>query len=234
MIEGNDPRGIDVALLVRKDLPLEIKAKSHKNLVDSTTGTLVFSRDLPAYSIYEKGNSEPLLTIFGTHFKSQRDSDGDPRSVKKRTLQVQAASLIISDYEKQFPNVPILISGDFNNDVRTAKEFDSLKEIGLRDAFDISTGLTVPMENRGTHFYFGGNGEATVSQLDANFFNKVAILQKIVKSAQILSFINENGDDYPVPNTYKERERLPSDHRATLLILDLSKKDFISKKQKAS
>ena len=222
LIDGNDERGIDVGLLVRKDLPLEIDVESHKNLVVTATGELVFSRDLPSYTIREKGFSKPLLTIYGTHFKSQRNSNGDPRSVKKRTQQAKAASLIILDYQRQFPEDRIMISGDFNNDLRFAEDFSDLKKLGLKDAFDISTGETVPFKERGTQFFFNGRGEATISQLDATLFNDVAVKQKIVKSARILNFLDKDGNEYPIPRTYNEREEMPSDHRPTLIIMDLS------------
>lgn len=222
LIEGNDPRGVDVGLLVRKDLPLEVEMHSHKNMVDSETGELVFSRDLPAYILREKGQQKPLMIIFGTHFKSQRSTDNDKNGFRKRSLQAKAASVIVGKYEEMFPEVPILLVGDFNNDVRRAPEFTSLKNIGLVDSFDVAAD-TVPEAERGTHFFFPRNGNPSVSQLDAIMLNKTAVKKQIAKSTKVLSHIDSDGQPYPPPRSYEERQRRPSDHLPILSVFDLSR-----------
>lgn len=219
-IEGNDPRGVDVGLLLRKDLPLDVEVQSHKNLIDETTGQLVFSRDLPVYILREKGSDSPLLIVFGTHFKSQRSTDGDPLGMRKRTLQAKAASLIIADYEQRYPGVPMILTGDFNNDVRRAAEFAPLRNIGLVDSFDLAAD-TVPPQDRGTHFYFPRKGPSSVNQLDSIMLNKAAAQKVKVKSAKVLTHIDPQGNDYPPPKSYGERETRASDHLPILSILDL-------------
>ncbi len=221
LIEGNDPRGVDVGLMVRKDLPLEVEVHSHKNLTEDKSGDLVFSRDLPAYILREKGSKQPLMIIFGTHFKSQRSIEGDSRGFKKRSLQVKAASLIIAEYEKQFPGVPIVLAGDFNNDFRRAPEFDPLKGMGMVDSFDLAPD-TVEKNRRGTHFFFPRNGNPKISQLDAILLNQAAAQKQLVKQAKVLAHIDPEGNPYPPPRSYKERETRASDHLPIMSIFDLS------------
>lgn len=219
-IEGNDPRGVDVGLLLRKDLPLDIEVHSHKNLVNDATGDLVFSRDLPVYILREKGNEKPLLVVFGTHFKSQRSTDGDPLGFRKRSQQVVAATQLIGDYEKMFPGTPIILTGDFNNDIRRAPEFAPLKTAGMVDSFDIASDTTPP-QARGTHYYFPRSGPSSVNQLDAIMLNQTAAQKLIVKSAKVLAHIDPQGKAYPPPKTYGERETRASDHLPILTVIDL-------------
>lgn len=221
LIEGNDPRGVDVGLMLRKDLPLEVEVHSHKNLTNDESGNLVFSRDLPAYILREKGTAKPLMIIFGTHFKSQRSSNGDSRGFKKRSLQAKAASLIIEDYEKEFPGVPIILTGDFNNDIRRAPEFEPLKQMGMVDSFDLAKD-TVEKNRRGTHFFFPREGNPSISQLDAILLNQVAAQKQMVKEAKVLSHIDPEGNAYPPPQSYQERETRASDHLPIMSIFDLS------------
>lgn len=222
LIDGNDPRGVDVGLMLRKDLPLEVEVQSHKNLVSDDTGELVFSRDLPAYILREKGQEKPMMIVFGTHFKSKRSVNGDAHGTRKRTLQAKAASLIIEEYEKQYPGVPIVLTGDFNNDVRNSREFEPLKTIGLVDSFDLAS-VTVEKNHRGTHFFFPKNGQASISQLDSIMLNQAAVEKQMVKEAKILSHIDPQGNPYPPPQSYEERQTRASDHLPILSIFDLSR-----------
>lgn len=219
-IEGNDPRGVDVGLLLRKDLPLDIEVHSHKNLTDDSTGALVFSRDLPVFILREKGVDKPLMLVFGTHFKSQRSTDGDPLGFKKRSMQVRAASQLIADYEKLYPGVPVILTGDFNNDVRRSPEFGPLRNIGLVDSFDVAKDTT-PLQSRGTHFYFPRSGPSSVNQLDAIMLNQAAVQKLKIKSAKVLSHIDPQGNLYPPPKSYGERETRASDHLPILTVIDL-------------
>src|SRR5262249_49794479 len=89
---GNDGRGIDVAMLVAADLDVDIKYETHKDATwhdpVENRDELVFSRDLPALIIYEKGAQIPAAVILGHHGKSKRDRPGDPESNVMRKGQV--------------------------------------------------------------------------------------------------------------------------------------------------
>jgi len=230
LIEGNDGRGIDIGLWVRKDLPIDLEIHSHKNLIDSQTGQLVYSRDFPTYILSEKNdqfntqNKNPFLIVEATHNKSQRGDEKDPTSSGKRTEQFEASSDITSEYEKLYPDTPIIMTGDFNIDVKkmATPELNSLKKIGMVDAFESTTDST-PLSERDTHYFFDHDGNLSKSQLDTMLINIVAYTNKIIKSAKVLFHIQPNGEDFPPPTTFKERELQPSDHRPNLFILDLEK-----------
>ncbi|MFZ4403586.1 MAG: endonuclease/exonuclease/phosphatase family protein, partial [Pseudobdellovibrionaceae bacterium] len=124
LIEGNDSRGIDIGFLVKVDLPFFIEQQTHKDMLWPLDGRQVriFSRDVPALLLSKSKGEKPFLIVLGNHAKSKRDGDGDPLSNKLRTAQYEAMAKIITEYQKQFPNTPIVLGGDFNTQVNTARE----------------------------------------------------------------------------------------------------------------
>jgi hypothetical protein len=245
-IEGNDERGINLGLYLDKRLPLEVEVHSHKNLVHDATGDLVFSRDFPAYILSEKGAKKPLLVLLGTHFKSQRPSDGDPTGSVKRTIQSDAAALIIETYRSKYPGTLVATMGDFNNEMRLktepeaasqsgtgsqreqsnyrkglSPEFESLRRIGMLDAFEAAPEST-EWNRRGTHFFFQGK-RLSMKQLDAILIDEVSVQRGRLKSAFVLPHVDDEGYDLPPPKSYEEREQRGSDHLAIEVILDLTK-----------
>lgn len=224
LIEGNDERGIDVAFLLKKDLPFDVEMQSHRN-VATGNGSKQFSRDLPVVAIRKAGakeNDEPLAFFMGTHYKSQRDSDGDPRSVLRRTAQVQATVKIKERYEAAHPRTPIFLLGDFNADLRSAPEFKPLWQNGFRDSFDLSPN-PLPKEQRLTHAYFPRGGDPNYSQLDGILVNKAGQDAGIVKSAAILPYRTAEGKEMGIPRSFAEREKQGSDHRKLQIKLDFEK-----------
>ncbi|MCR4296118.1 MAG: hypothetical protein NUW21_11340, partial [Elusimicrobia bacterium] len=123
LIEGNDERGIDVAFLVKKDLPFLVEQRSHKDetWLDPVLGggpRPLFSRDLTALVVRAPGRAAPLFVMFGTHYKSKRDRDGDPQSNILRAAQVERSAGIIARYRAEFgADVPVMLAGDFNGEV---------------------------------------------------------------------------------------------------------------------
>lgn len=225
LIDGNDERGIDVAVLIKNDLPFDMEVLSHKEVLNSRKSSKVFSRDLPVVVFRKAGAAEtdkPLMYISGAHYKSQRDSPGDPLSVKKRTEQVSKAAQILSGFEKQYPTTPGFHIGDMNADVRTATEFQSLWDMGYKDSFDLAPN-PLPKDERKTHSYFPRGGTPKHSQLDAILVNKAGADADIVKNAEIIPYKNSDGTDMPLPKTYDERSQQGSDHRKLRSILSFKK-----------
>lgn len=222
LIDGNDERGLDVGLLLDKRLPLTVEVHSHRNLIHEASGQVVFSRDLPAYIITEKGQLAPMMIIFGTHFKSQRSTDGDRFGQKRRTLQAFAAAKIIQFYEELYPGTPILLTGDLNKDWRRAEDFQALRSIGMIDAFDLAED-TEEFQRRGTHYYFNRWGDLEVNQLDAMLLNGAAIKANFLKSAKVLPHVDGEGYDLGPPRSYDERKLRGSDHLPIQVIFDLNK-----------
>lgn len=225
LIEGNDERGIDIAFLVKKDLPFNIEQRSHKEetWTDPVLGggpTKLFSRDLTSLVVRAPGKTQPLFVLFGTHYKSKRDRDGrDPESVIMRTAQVQRTAEIMERYRREFgADVPMMIAGDFNGAVADEAAYKPLyAAAGLTDSFDAAPTPSTP-EERITHTYHPRGGPAHYAQMDAVLVSKS--LKGAVQSAKVYRYKNPDGTVRAIPKTYEERELNPSDHFPLIVTLD--------------
>jgi hypothetical protein len=109
LIDGNDPRGIDVGLALRAGWRIW-GMQSH---VDDRgpDGSLVFSRDCPEYVV--TGPGDALLAVLPNHFKSKFGGD-DARSRARRRAQAEAAAGIYLRLRAEgMENVVLL--GDLND-----------------------------------------------------------------------------------------------------------------------
>lgn len=223
LIEGNDSRGIDVALLVKKDLPFDVLAQSHREVKEDDQK--IFSRDFVVASFMAPGgkaSDEPLFKVMNTHNKSQRDSPGDIRSVKKRTQQVERQAEITLSEMKAHPEVPSFILGDMNADVRGAPELEPLRRIGFKDAFDLSS-KPVPSDARVTQFYFPQDAPPVYSQLDGMFVSPSGQKLGVVKNVETVPDLDEFGVARLLPKNMRERSLQASDHRAVKMNVDFQK-----------
>lgn len=227
MQKGNDTRGIEIGFLVKKDLPFDIRLHSHAHkseVTESGKQQRIFSRDLPSLHIRFKTtsmNDPPDLIVSGTHYKSQRDRKGDPNSAQLRTRQAQETRTILEEYKNVYPETPILIGGDFNADVHTGQEFKGLFEGGfLTDSFDV---LAQPLskEQRITQTFHPFEGDTKYSQLDAILVDSNAA--PLVNDAKVFRYKNADGKEKPIPKTYEERKKNPSDHFMVLIETDLKR-----------
>ena len=225
LIQGNDiEKRINIAFGVRRDLKVDAELISHRaeTWIDPLDGKekLLFSRDMPVLILRRAGEEQPFLILVGTHNKSQRPSPGDPLSEGQRTAQSARQAKIIGLLRKRFgKKVLVVDGGDFNKDVRTGREFEPLHREGLVDAFDLKG--STPPENRITHTYHPKHGNREVSQLDAAFMPEE--FKDTIKSVRVIPHKDASGNPKPLPLTYDEREKNPSDHMALELILDLTK-----------
>ena len=90
LVDGNDPRGIDVGLFC--DGTAEVTwIRSHIDVPDPATPRRpLFSRDCPVYQLALPGNGQPLYLLLN-HLKSQSFSSGDPDPLRSRqSKQVRA------------------------------------------------------------------------------------------------------------------------------------------------
>lgn len=83
LVDGNDPRGIDVGLFCRTDIDIR-SVRSHVDVPDpaSPTGHTLFSRDCPVYRLGLPGGTELVLLV--NHLKSQSFSSGNPDALRSR------------------------------------------------------------------------------------------------------------------------------------------------------
>lgn len=226
LIEGNDERGIDVAFLVKKDLPFQIEQRSHKDetwqdpALGGATRTL-FSRDLTSLVVRAPGKTQPLFVLFGTHYKSKRDRPGDPESNIERAAQVRRTAEIMDRYRKEFgADVPMMLAGDYNGSVNEEAAYKPLyAAAGLTDSFDAAPTPSTP-EERITHTFHPRGGPAHYAQMDAVLVSKS--LKGAVQSAVVYRYKNPDGTVRAIPKTYEERELNPSDHFPLIVTLDFA------------
>lgn len=123
LIDGNDPRGIDVGILSR--YPIEC-IRSH--IADLGQGRLpVFSRDCPEYEIRVNGTR---LWILGNHFKSKGFGAAADNEKKRRAQARQVRKIYETALER---SAHVVVAGDLN-DTPASVAIKTLLRAGLRDA----------------------------------------------------------------------------------------------------
>lgn len=212
LIPGNSDRGIEIGYIVRKNLPFTFHHISHKEKG--------FSRDVSELRIY-KNNKIELITLL-VHLKSKWDREGnDPLGFTKRSQEISTLLEIYNNLSIQFPNCPIIISGDFNGVAQRdncEREFrDIYKKTALLDVLEI---LNVPPEDRISYVHFAKDGKSECFQLDYIFL-PLTLQDKIKKEESgIYLFKDPFGATLSIPKNSFERYALPSDHYPLVLSLD--------------
>jgi endonuclease/exonuclease/phosphatase family metal-dependent hydrolase len=110
LIDGNDDRGIDVAIMSR--LPV-LSLRTHINEPSGHIGNTnaTFSRDCLEVTI-QLPNSKDLLVMVN-HLKSKRPSPGDPQSNLRRENQAKRVAELIDTHNLQTEFV--VVAGDLND-----------------------------------------------------------------------------------------------------------------------
>jgi endonuclease/exonuclease/phosphatase family metal-dependent hydrolase len=134
LIDGNDDRGIDVAVMTRAGFEIEL-IRSHVD--DTDHGKLIFSRDCAEYHLKTPSNQRLVLLV--NHFKSKGfGSQAD--SNRKRKLQAQRVKTIYEGL-RQGGADNVAIVGDFNdtpdsNPLSPLIQGTDLKDISEHPNFD--------------------------------------------------------------------------------------------------
>jgi len=152
--DSPDARGIDVALLYRKD---EFKSISHKRIpvvfrFDSSLKT----RDI----LYVKGKASGsgILHIFVNHWSSRRE--GRQQTEQKRIFSAVTLRKSVDSIFNLEPEAKIIIMGDFNDEPTNMSLHSVLnatnkrKNAGLRDLYNLMYDKH-NFENAGTYSYKG-------------------------------------------------------------------------------
>ena len=146
LVEGNDPRLIDLAVLSK--LPLG-PVVSHQHAVHrEAPGEAVFSRDLLEVDILHPTKRTRLLTVFNNHLKSQFVPFGqDPVAGKeaadtRRRRQAETIEVLVAARTR--PDSRYLILGDLND----APDAAPLAAIASSDRLGLVNALTQPTETR--------------------------------------------------------------------------------------
>ena len=109
LVEGNDPRGIDVAVLSRYPV---VHQQTHRNdwffRRDESGGDCYrYARDCLEVHLKVAGRRVILLVV---HFKSHRDDDPD-----RRLAEAQQTRLLADRLAEEHSQASLVIAGDFND-----------------------------------------------------------------------------------------------------------------------
>jgi endonuclease/exonuclease/phosphatase family metal-dependent hydrolase len=126
LIDGNDDRGIDVAIMSR--LPV-LSLRTHINEPPGHIGNVgaTFSRDCLEVTIQLPNNKQLLIMV--NHFKSKRPSPGDPNSNLKREKQAKRVAELLDAHNLQTEFV--VVAGDLNDKPDSQPLKPLLKKKGL-------------------------------------------------------------------------------------------------------
>ncbi len=162
LVDGNDPRGIDVGILCDPEIEV-VSIRSHVDTPDpaSTTGRRLFSRDCPVYRLLLPGGDDVFVLL--NHLKSQSFTFGNPDPLRSRQsaevrdiydgLRAEGAELVVvmgdlnkgptTDTPPQHPTLePLLGPGSPLVDAFTLGEFDAgprpgtFQSCGVRNRLD--------------------------------------------------------------------------------------------------
>jgi endonuclease/exonuclease/phosphatase family metal-dependent hydrolase len=111
LIEGNDPRLIDVGVLSKRPLG-SITSWQHTRHPEDPKER-VFSRDLLEIDVLDPKLQRVVLKIFTTHPKSQVPPNEQVANDRKRRRQAEMAARIIA--KRTSPKTAFLICGDMND-----------------------------------------------------------------------------------------------------------------------
>src|SRR5215217_1443335 len=144
LVEGNDPRLIDLAVLSR--LPLGAVASHQHAVHPEDPAEAVFSRDLLEVDILHPTNGSRLFTVFNNHLKSQFVPFGqDPVAGKeasdtRRRRQAETVERLVAARTR--PDSRYLILGDMND----PPDAPSLAAIAASEQLQLVNGLDPPLQ----------------------------------------------------------------------------------------
>ena len=147
LIEGNDPRMIDVGLLSRRPLG---GVTSWQHIADPDDPSKpVFSRDLLQVQVLKDNRREILFTVFVNHLKSHyvpfdvHDAEAEAtRANELRRRQSQAAATIIASQMR--PNSSYIVLGDMND----PPDSEFLRPLTASPTLKLVSGLSNAKETR--------------------------------------------------------------------------------------
>lgn len=150
VVDGNDPRLIDVGLLCRKDYPIT-SIRTHQFLRTSDNRAYVFSRDCLEVTVALSNGAQ--LPIFINHFKSM--VGGREQTMDRRRVQATAVRELL---ERRFGADPgshkFVVLGDLN-DYMPSTGLDPL--VGLPWLVNVVQERIPNEDDKWTHYYKGRN-----------------------------------------------------------------------------
>ncbi len=184
-IEGNDPRGIDVAILVNERKARLIQFQAHAVIYSSGGRT----RDILQADILSASDT---LSLLAAHFPSRYG--GQLKSEPKRLQVAERLGTITQQINEKAPKRAILIMGDFND----TEKNKSLKL--LHSKYQLQPLLSY--KEKGSYFYRGNwqyldhffgnlalvNGETFAIKKPGKVLNYPQLMKKDTRSGQFIPY----------------------------------------------
>ncbi len=141
VIDGNDPRGIDIALGSKKGLPI---TTAKTNIFARDKDGTIFSRDCLEVELQVKKRTVYVLV---NHFKA-KDRSPEESNEKRRRQAAEVRRILTTRYN--LAKDLVVVAGDLNDEPKSAPLRSLMTTPGLTNVFDV-TGL--PAEKRWTYYY---------------------------------------------------------------------------------
>jgi endonuclease/exonuclease/phosphatase family metal-dependent hydrolase len=146
LVEGNDPRLIDLAILSK--VPIGAIVSYQREVHPANPNELVFSRDLLEVEVLNMNRTQKLFTLFNNHLKSHFvDFDQDPvtgtvENDQRRTQQAETITRIIK--ARIPPNSDYMVVGDMNDPADSVP----LAPLVADATLNLTNALANPVETR--------------------------------------------------------------------------------------
>jgi len=142
VLEGNDPRGIDVALAARKDYKVVL---ARTNAFARDAEGIVFSRDCLEVDLETPGKERVHVLV--NHFKA-KDRTPVTSNEKRRRQAAHVSEILQSRYDMDHDLV--VVAGDLNDEPDSDPLAPLRATPGLQDVFDL---VKRPADQRWTYYY---------------------------------------------------------------------------------
>ncbi len=142
VLEGNDPRGIDVALASNKTCPV-VLARTNAFARDAVGE--VFSRDCLEVELAVPGGKR--LHVLVNHFKA-KDSKPIESNEKRRRQAAEVSRILRERYD--LSRDLVIVAGDLNDEPDSAPLAPLRATPGMHDVFDL---VNRPKADRWTYYY---------------------------------------------------------------------------------
>jgi predicted extracellular nuclease len=200
LIDGNDPRGIDISIYSKLKL-----GEIHTNIFDGPANSRTFSRDcLEVEVITDNGESIYFLV---NHFKSKSGSNQEDND-KRRRRQTERVSQILQD-RYDLRNQKVVVAGDFNDTPNSAPLQPLLGNNRLHDVLALQ--FPNDPQERWTYHYTQNEQIDYILVSDAlrNSFRQAGVWRKGISKVDVYS----GGQIQPYPTVTTWRNAA-SDHGA--------------------
>ena len=202
---SNSDRGIDLAILVKKEIAPNFNLKSHN---DKVFARGVFNLGL--------ANNQTGIRILLTHLKSKLNkSKKDFEGRTQRKAEVKRIIKIAKDYPKD----DIIICGDLNGIIYKDQTEEELSLFANNlSLFDVMEHQNSSEFERFTYIYYNNQRQAHMMQLDYALMTKETFTKYNI-TASVLDF--DGFERKSIPSSFSQKRLYPSDHYPILMKLKL-------------